>query len=64
MDLQAKDFLHFLWIFKVKYNTDGTIDKYKARLCGKGFTQTFGVNYFETYSPVLAYMTLRTFALC
>jgi hypothetical protein len=33
--------------------------RYKARLCGKGFRQTHGVNYFETYAPVVTYSTLR-----
>ena len=40
------------WIFNVKYIADGNIDKYKARLVAKGFTQTYGVNYQETFALV------------
>jgi hypothetical protein len=35
--------------------------KFKARLCGKGFKQTHGVNYFDTFAPVATYSSLRLF---
>jgi hypothetical protein len=35
--------------------------RYKARLCGRGFRQTYGVNYFNTYAPVATYTSLRLF---
>uniref|UniRef100_A0A2N9F539 Reverse transcriptase Ty1/copia-type domain-containing protein n=1 Tax=Fagus sylvatica TaxID=28930 RepID=A0A2N9F539_FAGSY len=41
------------WVFRVKRHADGTIERYKARLVAKGFHQQFGVNYEETYSPVI-----------
>lgn len=47
------------WLFKVKYTPEGTVDKYKARLVPKGFTQTIGVDYFETYAPVAKMTTVR-----
>ena len=40
-------------------NRDGSIDKYKARLVVQGFSQVEGVNYFETYSSVANYTTIR-----
>lgn len=47
------------WLFKIKYTPDGNIDKYKACLVAKGFTQTIGVDYFETYAPIAKMTTVR-----
>jgi len=41
------------WIYKIKYNTDGTIDCYKARWVARGFKQCKGIDYFGTISPVV-----------
>jgi hypothetical protein len=52
------------WVFTIKHTPEGTVDRYKARLVAKGYTQTYGIDYEETFAPVAKMSSVRTLISC
>lgn len=58
---QGTNLVSTKWVFTIKTNPDGSLERYKARLVARGFSQIYGEDYTETFAPTVRVDTLRVF---
>ena len=56
---EAPNVISGKWVFKIKKNSDGSIDRYKARWVARGFSQKHDIDYTEIFAPVIRYSSVR-----
>jgi histone deacetylase 1/2 len=56
---KGKNIIGCKWVYKIKRKADDTIDSYKAHLVAKGYKQQYGIDYEDTFGPVVKAATIR-----
>ena len=57
---EGKEAIGCKWVFKVKHNSEGEVERFKCRLVAKGYSQWYGVDFEETFAPVVRFSSIRT----
>ncbi len=54
----GRKLISYNWVFKIKQGANGEVERYKARLVVRGFTQTYGVDHNKTFAPITKFTSI------